>query len=246
MKKITVIATATVLALFFSGCSEDLDGASGDFDGSVSQDNGTETQRSEERIINNEYAANIIAELLPIDEWVSIFPDIDPPRAARVTLSEDSDGVKLLSLYRNLNVPSLSSIIVTIHDAEGMRLRHQITVGTDLASWELIRKETTWPEDNPFRRVYLFKRPGEDSRKMRGLIFLNGVRVTIDYPGPFTDETTSQIEALTWRIAERLDEIYERELRALSESPPFFRDQPLPTRPDLLDPDTNGMHDAAL
>lgn len=220
-------AIAVILALSLGGCTGFVDGLDGFYHSRLP----------------NEDATRLLEELLPSDEWKHIYPDSNPQQDASAILFDyGEEGGKLLSLQRSLDPQSLSSITVGIQDAAGIRLRHQIIVEADLDSWELLRKETTWPEDNPFKRIYLFKLPEAHGHQIRGLIFLDSVKAEVSYPGPFTDETIDEVESLTWRVSERLEEIYERELRAISEDPMFVRTQPLLLRPDLPDPDTSDTH----
>ncbi|MFH0946220.1 MAG: hypothetical protein V2A76_13550 [Planctomycetota bacterium] len=52
----------------------------------------------------------------------------------------------------------------------------------------------------------------------------------------------AEVEAITWRIAERLADIYPGTIGPISGGP-LFEDNPVLTRPDLPDPDTEGVHD---
>lgn len=224
---ITVIMTISL-----AGCSKAPEKAD-TFVRDLLKEAGVQMQKSEE--ISDKDAAIILDDLLPIDEWNTIYPRGGPPQGAKAILFDYGDRGKLLSLQR------LPGIIGIIDDASGMRLRHKIVVGTDLAKWTCIRKESTWPQDNPFKRIYIFKRARGEEGDLRGLIFFEGAMVEISYSGLVTDKISNDIAEITWRVATRLEGVYQKTIKPVSEGA-LFKNNPVLTRPDLPDPDLNETH----
>jgi len=134
------------------------------------------------------------------------------------------------------NSPVPTDVVVTIERKDEIELRYQITVGTDLSGWELIKTESS-NSDSPFQRIYVLVQARGEGKQMRGLSFYEGSFVEIDYGGLVDNNTINNLVNVTWDVAHRQVEVYNDYLKSISEGP-LFKNDPVLTRPDLPNPDT--------
>ncbi|MCE5278732.1 MAG: hypothetical protein LLG03_11965 [Planctomycetaceae bacterium] len=179
--------------------------------------------------VSDSEAEEIIGKLMPKTEWGLIAAGNRWPRSARACGNPGKD-VELEKDYNPARVE------VYIEDIDGIRLRHKIMIGTDHANWKLIRKESTWPNDNPFKRIYVLRQV--DDGPLEGLIFLKQAIVEIDFSGPLDAKKIEDFTALTWRTAARLEACYDTAIKPIAEK--MAKANPVVTRPELPDPDSAG------
>ena len=191
--------------------------------------------------IPDAYAEEVINLLVPRAEWVHLSSPSAREGCVRAILFDYGARGKLVALHRVLDIRRRNHIEVLLEPPDAIRLRHRITVGTDLASWSMLRKESNWPAEAPFKRTYVFAAPEPVEGVLRGLAYFEGAVVTLAYRGPVNPEQTRGFEQLTWRLARRLETIYPTHLQAIAEGP-LFEDNPVLTRPDLPDADLREPH----
>ena len=104
--------------------------------------------------ISDAYAEEVIDLLVPRSEWIDLRDSSAREGCARAVLFDYGGRGKLVSLQRVIDIRRGNYIDVRIEQPEGIRLRHQIEIGTDLASWLMLRKEPNWPAAAPFKRTY--------------------------------------------------------------------------------------------
>lgn len=178
------------------------------------------------------FAEKIIEHLLPSTEWKAEglpFPR-GRARAYQVTYSKGGglitvDRVGVGSCRFSINVGARASA----------RLRHQILVGTDMAQWEIIRRDPPSPDHEPFARTYLLRLP--QTGELRGLAFYEGTWVEL-LCGPLVvvPEAEAGLPRVTWNVARRLREAYEHWIAPIAKA---LDDGSVPqNRPDLPDADT--------
>lgn len=190
----------------------------------------TNLKKSSPSETDDEYAEKIINILLPDEDIYKILPSAKIKKA-------DALGGKgsFLQYYQSFGIEAGVNVLIDRPDA--IWLRHKITIGTDMANWELIKKETNWPEKKPFKRTYLLVQKRGEYGRMVGLAFYEGAMVEISIiNSPVNHETIKNLEEVTWNVSKRLKDIYDLELKQIAEGP-LFKDDPVITRPDLPDPD---------
>lgn len=183
---------------------------------------------------SDKFAEEVIGKFITDEEKSSLVTDGAVPGKPQAILFDYGASGKLLSLQSYLDMRGLSSVVVTLESKESIKLRHQINIGTDLATWELIKKETN-RSDNPFKRIYVFAQGRGEGKRMKGLSYYEGSIVEIEYDGLINDETINNLVNITWNLAKKHPEIYDSYLKEISEG--LFKDDPVLTRPDLPDPD---------
>jgi hypothetical protein len=124
-------------------------------------------------------------------------------------------------------------LLLIVESPEAIRLRHKIMVGTDKRDWTILRKESTYPHEAPFRRTYVFGSP--DGLRVEGLIVFEGAMLTLKSSKALGAPERAAFEEFVVRASDRLARVYEESLKTYAEGPEL--DQPLPERPDLPDPD---------
>ena len=187
---------------------------------------------------NDEFAATIIKELLPNSEITKIVAPSARMGKEESILFDYGQRGKLLSFQKALDLDAQATFDILIDDDQGIKLRHKIIIGTDLANWKILRKETSWPKDNPFKRTYLLVRNNNENQAIRGIAFYKGAMANISITGMLNDSIIKTLEEVTWKMAGRLESIYDKKIKEISEGP-LFVDNPIITRPDLPDPDIN-------
>jgi len=185
---------------------------------------------------SDKFAESVIEEVLPTVDIIRLVPPSARLGKAEAILFDYGARGRSLSFQRALDLNTLSTVELLIEREEDIRLRHTINIGTDRAKWETIRKETTWPNDNPFKRTYLLVQSRGEKARMAGLAYFKGAKVAIETTGPVNNATIKTLETITWATAARLESIYNDRLKAVSEGP-LFKENPYLTRPDLPDPD---------
>lgn len=182
------------------------------------------------------FGKKIIDTLLPKEDVLKLVPSSADYGELGAILWDYRDRGKILSYSESLDLGSGSMFNIRIDRPDGIKLRYKIVIGTDMRNWELIKKETSWPEDDPFKRAYvLVQRRGEKGR-MAGLVFFEGMVVQIDIKGNVNDDSIKNLEEVTWLVKDRVPSVYVEYLQGISEGP-LFKDNPTLSRPDLPDPD---------
>ena len=183
-----------------------------------------------------EFGEKIMNLLVTKEEIKKITTPTAKPQPTSATLWDWGKEGKILSYDKNLDLTTGSTINIGIERPEDMKLRHKIVIGTDRSSWELIRKEKNLSENKTFKRTYLLiQRRGENGR-ISGLIFYEGMKVEIEIEGQVSDDVIKNLEDVTWLVSGRIENIYNRYIKEISEGS-LFKNNPTMTRPDLPDPD---------
>lgn len=186
---------------------------------------------------SNEFAEEIIDRILPRSNISKLVKATARTGEALSVLNDYGDRGKSLSLQKALDLNTFSTFDVLIEREQDIKLRHKIVIGTDRAHWEVIRKETTYPNKRLFKRIYLLVQSRGPYARMSGIVFYKGASATIDLFGPVNDSTIKTLGNVTWEMAKELELVYESKLKSISEGP-LFKNNPTLTRPDLPDPDT--------
>ncbi len=188
MKKI--LLNIIIIAFVISGASSRGDDGSEAFTRQLLKDAGVVVVEPENEDAYK-FAEEIIKYLLPVHEMNKIVSPSARQGKYDIKLFDYGESGKFLTYQRALDLNVMSKhFSLGIDTEQSIRLRHRIEIGTDLASWETIRKETNWPVDNPFKRIYLHvQRRGEKGR-MRGNIYYQGSMVTISIHGLVNEKTT--------------------------------------------------------
>ncbi len=177
--------------------------------------------------------------LTPEDNFERI---VDSPRKSRhnqliAVIFDYHDKGRSLSYQRPINSEQYVIFDLLIDNPERNRLRHKVDIGTDKSNWELIKKETNYPLDKPFKRIYLLvQKRGEDGI-MEGLIYYEGAIITLRIKGLVNEDTILGLQETTWEVADRLENIHDRLISPLIKEVSIFQNNPTLTRPDLPDPD---------
>ncbi|GEM_PF-6811531 len=184
----------------------------------------------------DELAVKIISELLLPEEAKIISPLGSRPGETRTLLYDFGANGKILSLQKYFDLNSSTYIDITIDKPDGIKLRHKTIVGPDLSNLELIKKESNYPEISPFKRAYLFVWKRGENGRMKSYSLFEGSMVEIHYNGLVDENSIRNLEKITWNIFDRLQSIYENDLKPISDGP-LFANNPIITRPDMPDPD---------
>ena len=184
-----------------------------------------------------EFARTVIEGLTTSKEISLLTTEDAVPGEYQSIFFNYGDRGTLLSLqkYYDQRLGHSISVNVDIERKDNIRLRHKINIGTDYSNWELIKKETSYPNEPFVRKYVLVQRRGEDGR-MVGLSYYEGSVAKIEYEGLVDDNAITNLVDVTWKIAERHEQVYDTYLRKISEGP-LFANNPTITRPDLPDPD---------
>lgn len=180
----------------------------------------------------NQEATAILKRLVVGEEWKEFGSPAWLEKSVNNTLLDYGEMGRLLSIgsFR-------SEVQLVVESPGAMRLRHKINVGTDLREWEIVRRETSYPEDRPFRRTYLLASPpGFSQPRLKGLLFFEGAMLELDSDVTPDDPRRDAFESFIWRTAVRLAEVYDDTIRLLAEGV-LFAGSVWTTRPDLPDPD---------
>ena len=198
---------------------------------------GVQMQKPPKGGISDDQAQSIMDSLISVRELrVVLAPDLIVLPIHTILFDYGERG-KTLSIQRQLRFGTICHFKVTIDRPDGIRLRHKIEIGTDMAKWEQIRKETNWPEDKPFKRTYLLvQRDAAFGGRIEGKAYFEGAKAELTYSGSLSDEVIAGFEKLAWLAAQRLESVYEESIKPISEGP-LFENNPVLTRPDLPDPD---------
>ena len=184
----------------------------------------------------DELAIKIISELLLPEEVKIISPLGSRPGETRTLLYDFGANGKILSLQKYLDLNSSTYIDIIIDKLDGIKLRHKTIVGPDLSNLELIKKESNYPEASPFKRAYLFVWKRGENGRMKSYCLFEGSMIEIHYNGLVDENSIRNLERVTWNIFNRLQNIYETDLKPISDGH-LFTNNPTITRLDILDPD---------
>jgi hypothetical protein len=112
------------------------------------------------------------------------------------------------------------------------RIRHYVQIGTDMAEWEIIRRDPPSADGEPFARTLVLRRP--NTGRLRGYAFYDGTWAELECFGLQLSEVTRD-SILTWILARRLRENYAEHIAPIARS--LDDGSPQVVRPDLPDPD---------
>ncbi len=149
------------------------------------------------------------------------------------------DKGRSLSYQRPINSDSEQYVIfdLLVDNPDRNKLRHKVDIGTDKKNWELIKKETNYPLNKPFKRTYLLvQKRGEDG-VMEGLIYYEGAIITLRIKGLVNEDTILGLQETTWDVAGRLENIHDKLISPLIGKVSIFQNNTILARPDLPDPD---------
>jgi len=80
-------------------------------------------------------------------------------------------------------------------------------IGTDMAEWEIIRRDPASSEGEPFARTLLLRRP--NTGRLRGFSFYDGTWAELECFGfELSEATRDSMLRLTWNLAQRLSQAY--------------------------------------
>jgi hypothetical protein len=136
--------------------------------------------------------------------------------------------------------PRKCLVSIMIERPRSARIRHYVMIGTDLAAWEIIRRDPPSPDGEPFARTYLLRltrHPIISSTELRGIVFYDGTWVELRCGSLERFEATrDSMLRLTWNLAQRLREAYGQHIAPIAKS--LDDGAAEVTRPDLPDADT--------
>ena len=190
--------------------------------------------------ISEKYAKKIIEMLISEEDLNKISLESKKESDVNAILFDYGDRGKSLSYQKYFGMNSSFNLLIDRPD--GIKLRHKIEIGTDMKNWSLVRKETNYPEDKPFKRTYLLiqsKNYNNGEPKMVRIVgkaYFEGAIATFRLKGLSSESNIKNIEEVTWNISKRLESIYDQYIKNISEGE-LFKDDPILTRPDLPDPD---------
>ncbi len=195
--------------------------------------------------IGDEFGENLVSQLITKEEILRIVntsEGIRPTRAFVFDYTGKGWG-KILDYQKQLTMNSekdyITSFIITLDKPGNIKLKHKIEIGTDKRNWEVIKKETNYPVEYPFKRTYLLvQRRGDGvGGRMVGVAYYEGAKVEFAVTrGLVNNETIEDLQEITWIFSERLEKIYNESIKEIAEGP-FLEENPILTRPDLPDPD---------
>jgi hypothetical protein len=181
-----------------------------------------------------DYAESLTELLLPAAEW----------KAERLSFAHESARAYQVTYTKGGGIITVDRVMtkgncrfsINIASPTSARIRHQIMIGTDMAEWEIIRRDPPSSEGQPFARTYFLRLP--NSGRLRGLAFYEGTWAELDWGGlmPVPKGTEDSLLRLTWNVAQRLRQNYEQQIARIARS--LDDGSPAPTRPDLPDADT--------
>ena len=180
------------------------------------------------------FAKKIIDQLVLPDEFTLLAPN-GRSGAYKSILFDYGENGKSLSLQKHFDLNSGKSLVMTIEGPDDVKLRHKIEVGTDYRNWEMIEKETSYP-NSPFSRTYVLVSGRSKSDRIVGLSYYEGSIIKIDENGPIDQKMIDDVIMVIKNVAKRHPAVYNASLKSISEGP-LFANNPTIERADLPDPD---------
>jgi hypothetical protein len=122
-----------------------------------------------------DYAESLTELLLPAAEW----------KAERLSFANESSRAYQVT-YGKGGIVTVDRVMtkgncrfsINIASPTSARIRHQIMIGTDMAEWEIVRRDPPSSEGQPFARTYFLRLP--NSGRLRGLAFYEGTWAELD------------------------------------------------------------------
>lgn len=180
------------------------------------------------------YAQAITDTLVPPPDWKQLgLPYADSERA-KAYLIDYGDKGKLITVDRWLSLRPNVRFSLNIERPAAIPLRHKIMIGTDKAGWQVLKRSALSSDDEIFHRAYLLR--SKKGGAVLGIVFHGGAWSTIEWPSPSTPSQVASLEIATRMLAEELRRVYPSQVAPLARA--LDDDSPVPTRPDLPDPDT--------
>jgi hypothetical protein len=183
--------------------------------------------------VPEDFGDKLMESLLPSVEWKAEGLSFGggPVRAYQVTYPK---GGSIISVDRAM-AKGPCRFSIHIERPLGAKTRHKVMVGTDLAEYEIIRRDPPTSDGEPFARTYLFHLPNTAS--LRGFAFYEGTwaELQCEVLMPDLDVTKTSVLKLTWNMARRLPNCYAQQIAPIAKS--IDDGSPEVTRPDLPDAD---------
>ena len=137
----------------------------------------------------------------------------EPARAYQVTYTRGGGIITVDRPVTRVLTKEQCRLSLNIQRPASARIRHQIMIGTDLAEWEILRRDPPSSDGEPFARTYLLRRP--IAGELRGIAFYEGTWAELGC-APEVDEDS--LLRLTWGLAERLRHTYERHIAPIAKT----------------------------
>jgi len=180
------------------------------------------------------YADAITDILVPPADWKKLGLPYSDAENAKAYLIDYGDKGKLITVDRWLNLRPNVRFSLNIARPSAIPLRHKIMIGTDKADWQILKRSPLSSEDEVFHRAYVLRE--REGGALLGIVFHGGAWSTIEWPAPSTPAQVASLEAATLSLSVELRRVYPSQVAPLARQ--VDSTSPVPTRPDLPDPDT--------
>jgi hypothetical protein len=161
------------------------------------------------------FAERIMEVPLPSTEFRAegLFSANVPARAYQVIYAKGGGIITVDRTMTPLSTKKHCRLTIKIESPESARIRHQIMIGTDLAEWEIVRRDPPSFDSQPFTRTYLLRRPMP--HELRGIAFYEGTWAELECG---LEGAEDSMHRLTWTLARRLRENHELHIAPIAET----------------------------
>ncbi len=187
------------------------------------------------------YADAITDMLVPPADWKKLGLPYNDARNATAYLIDYGDKGKVIVVDRRLSLRPNVRFLLQITRPSAIPLRHRNMFEREMEDWQILHQSSLSSDSEVFHRAYLLRR--KEGGALFGIVFHGGAWASINWPAPSTSAQVASLEAATRSLAERLRRVYPSQVAPLSRK--IDDSSPVPTCPDLPDPDIHASASAS-